>query len=108
VTLEDASIQAVEEWSKLREVEKATGSPLGTLLSSCVSGWIQSQQVRHDSGELSASALQNKKGLFEGHVSRFIRFNVGPMSLTFLWMVGRIIGTGDGSADGNSPRQPNL
>ena len=74
VTLEDASIQAVEEWSKLREVEKATGSPLGTLLSSCVSGWIQSQQVRHDSGELSASALQNKKGLFEGHVSRFIRF----------------------------------
>ena len=74
VTLEDASIQAVEEWSKLREVEKATGSPLGTLLSSCVSGWIQSQQVRHDSGELSASALQNKKSLFEGHVSRFIRF----------------------------------
>ena len=73
VTLEDASIQAVEEWSKLREVEKATGSPLGTLLSSCVTGWVQSQQVRHDSGELSASAFQNKKGLFEGHVSRFIR-----------------------------------
>ena len=73
VTLEDASIQAVEEWTKLREVEKATGSPFWTLLSSCVSGWIQSQHVRHDSGELSASALQNKKGLFEGHVSRFIR-----------------------------------
>jgi hypothetical protein len=74
ITLEDASIQAVEEWSKLREVEKATGSPLGTLVTSCISGWVQSQQLRFDSGELSSSALQNKKGLFEGHVSRFIRY----------------------------------
>ena len=38
VTREDASIQAVEEYSKLREVKKATGSPLGNLLSSFVSG----------------------------------------------------------------------
>ncbi len=73
VTVEDASLQAVEEWSKLREVERSIGSPLGTLVTSCINGWIQSQRLRCDSGELSATALQNKKGLFEGHVSRFVK-----------------------------------
>ena len=33
---------------------------------------VSAGQVRH--AELSASALQNKKGLFEGHVTQFIRF----------------------------------
>ena len=55
-------------------MKKEKGSLLETLLSSLVSGWIQSQQVRYDSAELSASAFQNKKGLFEGHVTQFIRF----------------------------------
>ena len=50
-------------------MKKEKGSLLETLLSSLVSGWIQSQQVSYDSAELSASALQNKKGLFEGHVT---------------------------------------
>ena len=55
-------------------MKKEKGSLLETLLSSLVSGWIQSQQLRYDSAELSASALQNKKGLFEGHATQFIRF----------------------------------
>ena len=37
VILEDASIHAVEEWSKLREVKKEKDSLLETLLPSLVS-----------------------------------------------------------------------
>ena len=74
VTLEDALIKAVEACSTFARWRRQQCHPWGTLLSSCVSGWIYSLQLRYDSGELSASALQNKKGLFAAHVSRFIRF----------------------------------
>ena len=85
VFLEDASMQAIEAWSKLCEAKKATETLLGTLLTSCFSAWIQSQQVRHDSAELSASALQNKMGWFGDTSVASSDTSVGMMSLTFLW-----------------------